>query len=396
MKRNWLRVFVIMTLLMAALPLAGLPAAGAADTVTIGLSLANSEDPFLAGVQNGAEVAAEEMGVHLLVMSAENDPEIELANIQSMIDQGAEAILLNPVAVESSAAVAAANAAGVPVVWVGAHLDAAGLDAELASVVTVDARQGGWLAGALLCESLGNTATVIKITGDAEDLVATGRSLGFDAYVAESCPELTVVTFDAAGMDRDSFVGAFADQLRAQETGGVVAMSEALTLASVEASIIARRGGITFIGFDTSDDALSALQQGRLYAMILPVGWIFGETAIQASTDLLNGKEVDSAIYVNLGVLDLETIVRGGPGSGQLEGDPRSGQLEGDPRSGQLEGGPGSGQLEGGPGSGQLEGGPGSGQLEGGPGSGQLEGGPGSGQLEGGPGSGQLEGETTE
>ncbi len=377
MHQKPITLLVIAMLVLAALPVMGLSAAAAkGEAVSIGLSLPSVDDPMYAGLSNGAQAAADDLGIDLVVTSADNDVDTELANVQSLIDQGVNALVISPIDPEASqAAIAAANDAGIPVLLTGFDPNVAVQDVDVVSTIVPNEVQGGWLAASVLCEATGSTGTVLELVGAAADVVAQARSEGFNMFMAQECAGVNVIQMATADLDRDTLIANFTAQLDAQTINGVFAYNDSTTLAALEASIIARKGGIVFVGFDATDDAMAALQQGRLQAIITPVGWLLGTTDVQAANAFLNGTDLPEIIRVQLGVLNVEStaMFRAGPRSGNFEGDPRSGNFEGGPGSGNFEGGPGSGNFEGGPGSGNFEGGPGSGNFEGGPGSGNFE-----------------------
>lgn len=397
MSRKAVIGLMLVIVLVVAMPLVPATGARAASDYVIGVSVPSESDPFFAGMSNGAEAAAEDLGIKVLLTTSDNDPAAELANVQDLIEQGVDALVISPVnGILSADVAAAAHEAAVPVVLAGADLDLSTLeDIEVASAVVPYNGQGGWLAGSLLCEAVG-AGTVAELVGRSN--MSLARSGGFNAYVSDSCPDVMVKTVDIADLDRDAVTDAVLELLTGEtEISGLIAFDELSTLAAVDAAAISRTPDtVKFVGFNATDDVMVALQSGRLLAVVTPVGWMLGLAGVSTAADYLAGEEVYTSVLVNMGVLNQDSVVafRGGPGSGQSGpgSDPRSGSFQGGPGSGQFEGGPGSGQFEGGPGSGQFEGGPGSGQFEGGPGSGQFEGGPGSGQFEGGPGSGQFEG----
>jgi len=375
MYRKSITWLIIAMLVVAALPVMGLSTAAAKDeAVAIGLSLPTLDNPLYLGLSNGAQAAAADLSVDLMITSADNDVDAELANVQSLIDQGVSALLISPTDPEASqAAIAAANEAGIPVLVVASDMDVTVAGVDVVSTVVPHEVQGGWLAASVLCEAVGSTGTVLELVGAASDTIAQARSEGFNMFMSEECVDVNVVQMATADLDRDTLIDNFIIQLDAQTIDGVFAYSDQTTLAALEASIIARKGGIVFVGFDASDDAMAALQQGRLQAIITPVGWALGTTGVQAANAFLSGTDLPETIWVQLGVLDVEStaMFRAGPGSGKFEGDPRSGKFEGGPGSGKFEGGPGSGKFEGDPGSGNFEGEGGS--VQGDPGSAKFE-----------------------
>ena len=392
MARRTVHLLGMVVLLAALLPgLQMLPAA-ASDTVVIGLSVPNVSDAFSLGLSNGAQAAADDLQIDLVVKSAENDAAAELANVQDMIAQGVNALVIDPLDASSADAVAAANAAGIPVLLVGLNVSPTLFEGDVVASVSPDNMQGGWLGASVLCDALQGSGVIVELTSDPMAQSAVERVDGFNQYMTAQCADVTVETFDVTGLDHDALVNAFVDYVRSNTVNGVFAYDDVSTLAALEATIIARKGGISFVGFDATDDAMSALQQGRLQAVVTPSGWALGAVAVDAANSVANGTQIPADIRVELGLLTLDSVsMFRDPGSGKFEGDPREGDFEGGPGHGSFEGGPGSGSFEGGPGNGQFEGGPGSGRFEGGPGSGSFEGGPGSGRFEGGPGSGSFE-----
>ncbi len=392
MTRRTVHLLGMVVLLAALLPgLQMLPAA-ASDTVVIGLSVLNSTDAFSLGMSKGAQAAADDLQIDLVVKSADGDAAAELANVQDLIDQGVDALVIDPLDEGSAAAIAAANEAGIPVLLVGVDVSPTMFEADVVASVSPDNLQGGWLGASVLCDALQASGVAVELVGDPMVQSAVERADGFNQYMSAHCVGVTVQTFDTVGMDHDALVDAFVDYVRGNTVNGVFAYDDVSTLAALEATIIARQGGISFVGFDATDDAMSALQQGRLQAIVTPSGWALGAVAVDAANSAANGTQIPADIRVELGLLTLDSVsMFRDPGSGKFEGDPREGDFEGGPGSGSFEGGPGSGRFEGGPGSGRFEGGPGSGHFEGGPGSGSFEGGPGSGRFEGGPGSGSFE-----
>lgn len=361
MKRKIITLLVIVVLMISAVPAVWASPAPAAQKATVGLSLPTLSDPFYEGINNGAEAAADELGINLLTESANDDPATELQNVQNMVEDGIDVLLISPVDTQASAqTMVIANEAGIPIVLVGLHPPTDMFDAEIAVTIAANEVQGGQLAARALCSAVENTGTVLAITGDSEGSVAQQRFEGFGAYMADSCADVNVVEFDPSGMDESAFVEAFTEALRAeQDVTGVIAINETLALPAAETAVTAEIEDLAVIGFDASDDALTALNQGLLQGVVLPVGWWMGETALAASNLLVSDEIVNSLVLINHGLLDIETVVRAGPE------DPRSGDVQGG--GGDLQGG--GGDLQGG--GGDLQGG--GGDLQGG--GGDLQGG---------------------
>jgi ribose transport system substrate-binding protein len=315
----------LFSLLLAALLLAAvgpLHLTAHADTFTLGLSLPTTSGVFYEGLANGAFETAKDAGVSLIIVDAENDVDTELANVQSLIDQGVDAILINPIdSTLSLPAIEAANTAKIPVFLLGSEINTSDTaDVSVTSLITVDNAQGGAAAAKALCDALKGEGTAVEMIStppaptdedtveSPEVLAQRERISGFETAMADKCAKVTLLPLEAADLDHDAVQQAFVDLVKQQKVNGVFAPNDKLILAALEGSIIARRGGMTFIGFDASDDAVAAIQQGLLKAVITTSAWKLGEVGIQTATAYLQGETVENSVQVDVTVLDSSSI----------------------------------------------------------------------------------------
>jgi ribose transport system substrate-binding protein len=300
-----IRLLVITMLLVAAFPV-GAASVSADDTsqaFTIGLVLPNLNSPFFEGMVAGAQEAADQNAVDLVVSVADDDIDAELANVEALIEQPVDAIVFRPVDPELSVpAYQAAVDAGVPVVLVGDLT----LDPEADQqpiLITGNDLDGGKLAAETMCTDLEQAGTVLELVG-APDAATADRNTGFEDYMAESCTGVTLVPFETADMDADALKTALTDTFRATPPDGVFAYDSATTQAALEASILSRTKGLTFIGYGVSEDTLAAVKMYQLRALITPSPWLLGGSGVETSLALLNGEDVLSSVDVALAVLD--------------------------------------------------------------------------------------------
>ena len=98
--------------LTTSLVLAGTAACGRGDTdgggsgegsgKSVTLSLSTLNNPFFVDVRDGAQEAADELGIDLTVVDAQNDSTAQTDQIASAVSSGTEGLLIN--AVDSDAA----------------------------------------------------------------------------------------------------------------------------------------------------------------------------------------------------------------------------------------------------------------------------------------------------
>ncbi|WEY97977.1 substrate-binding domain-containing protein [Bacillus subtilis] len=101
---------------------------------TIGLSVSTLNNPFFVSLKKGIEKEAEKRGMKVIIVDAQNDSSKQTSDVEDLIQQGVDALLINPT--DSSAistAVESANAVGVPVVTIDRSTEQGNKDA-LASI----------------------------------------------------------------------------------------------------------------------------------------------------------------------------------------------------------------------------------------------------------------------
>ena len=292
---------VLATLLVFALLLAGLPLVSAQDSFTLGLSLSTLNNPFFVTLRNGAQAAADEMGVELVVVDSQDDPATEAANMEDLIAQGVDAILVNPTDADAIVpSILAANEAGIPVFTI----DRGAAGGEVVSHIASDNAAGGALAAQYMCEQLGGEGKVVELEGIAGTSAARDRGAGFNAYLEAECPGLEVVARQTANFNRAEGLSVFENILQAEaEIDGVFAHNDEMILGAIEAAAAAGREGILFVGFDAVDDAVAAVQAGTLAATIAQQPALMGDLGVMTAAAYLGGEMVSDSIPVGLSLV---------------------------------------------------------------------------------------------
>src|SRR5919199_3695111 len=89
---------------------------GGGGGAKIGLSISTLNNPFFVSMRSGAQQAAKDQGVQLLVADAQNDSATQQDDVQNFVTQEVDAILVNPVDPKAIVpAIQAANQANIPV-----------------------------------------------------------------------------------------------------------------------------------------------------------------------------------------------------------------------------------------------------------------------------------------
>lgn len=294
MKRT--RLLVVLSILLLAFAVA-VPA----SAQTIGLAISTQANPFFVDLREGAEAKAAELGVQLRVVDAQDDSARMLAGIEDLIAAGVDIILINPT--DSAAVIPGvlmANAAGIPVITVDRSADGGQVVAHVAS----DNILGGRMAGQLIAELSGGQAKVVELEGIPGTNAARERAQGFNEVIGQY-PGIVVVARQEAGFDRARGLTVMENILQAQpEIDFVFAHNDEMALGALVAIEAAGRADrIQVVGFDATDDAVRAAQEGRMLATVAQQPRLIGALGVEVAVKVLAGEAVDEFIPVPLALV---------------------------------------------------------------------------------------------
>ncbi|MBN2899950.1 MAG: ribose ABC transporter substrate-binding protein RbsB [Clostridia bacterium] len=261
----------------------------------MGLILSTLNNPFFVTLKEGAEAKAAEAGVELIVLDSQNDAAKELSNMEDLLTQGVDFVLINPTDSDAVVnAIKAANKAGVPVIT----LDRGANAGDVVTHVASDNVAGGVMAGEYIVELLGGTGKVVELEGIAGTSAARDRGQGFNQALEGTSIE--VVAKQVADFDRTKGLSVMENILQAQpEINAVFAHNDEMALGALKAIEVSNRE-ILVVGFDATDDAVKAVQDGTMAATVAQQPAKIGELGVESAIMALNGETLDSYIPVDL------------------------------------------------------------------------------------------------
>ncbi|WP_440894714.1 D-ribose ABC transporter substrate-binding protein [Amphibacillus sp. Q70] len=270
---------------------------GSTDDLVIGFSISTLNNPFFVTLADGSEEKADELGIELRTIDAQDDVSKQISDVEDLIQQNVDIIMINPTDSSSvGTAVESANEAGIPVITVDRESETGDVAVHVAS----DNTAGGELAGELMVELVGEGAAVAELEGIPGSSAARERGEGFN-NVAES--QLEIVASQTANFNRSEGLTVMENILRSHsDIEGVFAHNDEMALGALEAAE-AEGHDLIIIGFDATDDAVEAVEDGRLNGTIAQQPILIGEEAVEAALKLANGEDVDSFIPVELQVI---------------------------------------------------------------------------------------------
>lgn len=265
------------------------------EVATIGLVISTLNNPFFVDLQAGAQAKADELGCTLVTLDSQDDSATEMSNVEDLINQGVSVIMINPTDSDAVGnAVAAANAAGIPVIT----LDRGANSGEIVTHIASDNVAGGKLAGQYIVDQLGGKGKVVELEGIPGASAARDRGQGFNEAVAAS--EIEVVAKQTANFDRAEGLSVMENILQAQpEINAIFAHNDEMALGALEA-IKASGRDIMVVGFDATDDALKAVAAGEMAATVQQLPKEIGALGVDAAMKIVAGETVEASIPVAL------------------------------------------------------------------------------------------------
>ncbi|AFQ59447.1 D-ribose ABC transporter substrate-binding protein [Bacillus subtilis subsp. subtilis] len=261
---------------------------------TIGLSVSTLNNPFFVSLKKGIEKEAKKRGMKVIIVDAQNDSSKQTSDVEDLIQQGVDALLINPT--DSSAistAVESANAVGVPVVTI----DRSAEQGKVETLVASDNVKGGEMAAAFIADKLGKGAKVAELEGVPGASATRERGSGFHNIADQ---KLQVVTKQSADFDRTKGLTVMENLLQGHpDIQAVFAHNDEMALGALEA-INSSGKDILVIGFDGNKDALASIKDRKLSATVAQQPELIGKLATEAADDILHGKKVQKTISAPL------------------------------------------------------------------------------------------------
>ncbi len=266
--------------------------------------------PFFLDMQRGAEEAASQAGIQLVVQAAEREIDVEkqMQIIENLLQTGVRALIVTPSGSrEIASVIVKANRANVPVIVVDTRVDpkaAADNNLKIESFIGSDNYEGGRLAGEYLAKATGGTARVAILEGIPGHETGDSRLRGFrDAL--QKHPAMTILASQTANWERDQGFTVFQNMLQAHPgIDALFACNDLMALGAVEAIAAAGRAGrIRVVGFDALDDAREAIEAGRMEASMAQSPRDMGRLAVEGAARLLRSEAVPREQMVPIGLV---------------------------------------------------------------------------------------------
>ena len=270
------------------------PAEGGA--YKIALIQQHQTNAFQIAVTEGAQAKADELGVELSILSADQDAAKQISQIEQCVSEGYDAILFEPVDPDGlrDAAKAAADAGVVMINVVSSCTDweSAGISA-VACGDNVKAGENEMQHVADLLEGKGNVAI---LTGPSSTTDSLDRLEGYRNILA-NYPEMTEVVAPAdCEWDTAKAQATVESWLSAYDLDAIVCQNDGMAVGAGNAA--GANGGIVITGLDGTPDGYEAIKDGRITGTVAQDGGAMAANGIEAAVTLLDGGELENNLII--------------------------------------------------------------------------------------------------
>ncbi|RCX23553.1 ribose-binding protein [Fontibacillus phaseoli] len=326
-KPKWLvSVIVIMVLLVSACgnnsentangsepgDSAGSPSGNAS---TIGFTVPTLNNPFFVDMQKGAEQAAAERGLKLIMVGGDNDITKQVKQVEDFIQNKVDAIVIQTVDTTGIVPVIKqANQSGIPV-FTTAETPS---DGEIVTSIGFDSYESGQNGGEFIAKELNGKGNVVELIGVLGQETSRLKSDGFKDALSKY-PDIKLLDSQPAQYDRSTAMTVMENYLQKfPQIDAVYAANDEMALGAVQAIKAAGKlDQIKVMGNDGTDDALKAVKEGEMIATNATPAFIQGYIAIDMADRALKGEKLPATIKEKNFIItkdevdDAESILKG-------------------------------------------------------------------------------------
>ena len=275
----------------------GLPPLKPKATYKVGFAQTESNNPWRLAQTASMKAEAEKLGWQLVYTDAAGSAAKQVADVNSMIAQGVDAIFLSPREEKPLIpAVMAAKKAGIPLFLIDRGVDAslakAGVD--YVTFIGSDFILEGKQAGEWLVKATNGKATILEIEGSTGSSPANDRKKGFDGVIAGH-PDMKIVASQSGDFARDKGRQVAEALLQAHPEATVIyAHNDEMAIgaiAAIEAAGKKPGKDILVVSIDGEKDGLQAIIDGKMGATV-ECNPRFGPAAYAAAIAYSKGEKI--------------------------------------------------------------------------------------------------------
>jgi len=265
-----------------------------AQEKVLGIVAFDLQHPFFVRMKEAGDIAAKDYDVRTTWQSAEGSLEKQVSIIENFINQGVDAILIDPIDKNAVVPVVKkALSAGIQVITMGNKVEGDGNH----STLYPDYDNMSMVARAV-ATSIGGKGEVALIVGSRGNFVSDTREKGFVDTIEKEFPDIKIVGIEPSNFDAANASNAVQTWLTTYpDLKAIACISDSLCLA---ADTIAATMGHDLIygGYDGDGEMKSLIDDGKMVIDVLTGAYRVGYWNVAVGARLVKGEELPLDLFM--------------------------------------------------------------------------------------------------
>jgi ABC-type sugar transport system substrate-binding protein len=302
LRRNFLMLMAGTAVAAVARPaLAELPKIEKKQTYKVGFAQTESNNPWRIAQTKSMQEEAKKRGWQLVYTDAAGSAAKQVADVNSMIAQGVDAVFLAPREEKPLIpAVMNAKKAGIPVILLDRNVDQSLAKAgeDYVTFIGSDFIEEGRRAAEWLTKAMNGKANIIQLEGTTGSSPANDRAKGFADYIKDH-PDMKIVASQSGDFARDKGRQVAETLLQSNpDANAIYAHNDEMAIGAISALEAAGKTpgkDVIIVSIDGTRDALQAIIDGKMGATV-ECSPFFGPAAYDTLEKYANGETIPPKI----------------------------------------------------------------------------------------------------
>jgi len=250
-------------------------------------------------MKEGVSDTAKSSGYRVAILDSNNNSVKERSNIEDLITKKIKVIIVNPEdSLAVSSAVKYANRKNVKIITV----DRTARFGKITSHVESDNVKGGEMAAKYISNKLNKHGDIIELEGIPGTSVTKERGSGFDNALNNGrTPHIRIVAKQTANFDRTQGLNVTQNLLQSHpKIKAIFAQNDEMALGAARALQSIKNHDIIIVGFDGTDEAIEAVNSGKIHATIAQQPYVMGKMSAELAIKTIEGETVNEHIVAPL------------------------------------------------------------------------------------------------
>ena len=273
----------------------------------IALIQQHQDNAFQITVSEAAQAKADELGIDLTILSANQDAATQISQIEQCVAEDFDAILYEPVNPDAlgDASKAAVDEGVVVINIISAVTD--WQDYGISAISLGDNVTAGEAEMQHVCDLLDGKGNYAILTGPSADSGGLDRLQGY-RNILENYPDMVeVVEPKDCAWDTAQAQAAVETWLSAYDLDAIICENDGMAVGAGNAA--GADSGIVITGVDGTPDGFEAINDGRITGTVSQDGGAMAANGLEAAVILLNGDELEETEIITTNIwIDAENV----------------------------------------------------------------------------------------